>query len=81
MLHGLLAGVITVIVWNPVQRYLLTSDAAIPAFLQQLPNNSFSNLWSRLEFIGFRVLLLLLALIGIAILINAVQTIVSRKKR
>lgn len=81
MLHGLLAGVITVIVWNPVQRYLLTSDAAIPAFLQQLPNNSFSNLWSRLEFIGFRVLLLLLALIGIAILMNAVQTIVSRKKR
>lgn len=80
-LHALLAGVITVIIWNPVQRYLLTSDAAIPAFLQQVPENSLFNIWSRIEFIGIQVLLFLLVLIGVAILINVVQAILNRKNR
>lgn len=81
LLHGLLAGVITLLVWNPVQRYLLTSDAAIPAFLQQVPENSFHNLWSRLEFIGVKVLLFLFVLIGIALFIHVVQTIFNRKSK
>lgn len=80
LLHGLLAGVITLIVWNPVQRYLLASDVAIPTFLQQIPANTVSNLWSRIEFIGMRVLVLLLVLIAIAMVIKLVQTILERKR-
>lgn len=81
LLHGVLAGVITALVWNPVQQYLLTSDATIPAFLQHVPENSFHHLWSRFEFIGMRVLLFLFVLIGIALLIHMVQVILNRKHK
>lgn len=80
-LHGFLAGVITLVIWNPVHRYLVRSDTAIPAFLQQIPENTLTNIWSRLEFIGIKVLLFLLVLIAVAMLINVVQTMRHRKKR
>lgn len=81
VIHGVLAGIITVIIWNPVQHYLLSSNATIPAFLQQLPANSLSNIWSRIEFIGVRVLLLLLVLIAVAMLMKFVQTWQQRRRR
>lgn len=80
LLHGLLAGIITIIIWNPVQQYLLSSNAVIPAFLNQVPANTLTNIWSRIEFIGIRVLLLLLVLIAVAIMIKFVQMLKQRRR-
>lgn len=79
-MHGMFACLMTLVIWHPVNRYLLTSDAAIPAFLNQIPENSFSHMWMRLEFIGVKLLLFLLILTGLAILLQIGHSLVRKDK-
>lgn len=65
ILHGVLAGLITLIIWDPVHQYLL-SDAAVPAFLQQVPEAGWAAMLERFLHIGGRVLLLLAGMIAAA---------------
>ncbi len=65
LLHGALAGLITLIIWDPVHQYLL-SDAAIPAFLQQVPEAGWTSMLERFLHIGGRALLLLTGMIVVA---------------
>ncbi|WP_054949927.1 sporulation integral membrane protein YlbJ [Numidum massiliense] len=71
--HAVAAAVVTILVWNPVQKYLLASDQAVSVFLQQLPENSWTYIWARIEFIGVKILLFLLLLIALAIVIHFAQ--------
>ncbi|EGK13484.1 hypothetical protein HMPREF9374_0906 [Desmospora sp. 8437] len=69
LIHGVLAGWITLLLWNPVEQYIRYSDAAVPAFLRQLPETGWHGLAERVSYLGWRAILLLgvLMLIGIGI--------------
>lgn len=80
LLHTVLTGAITALIWNPAQKYLTVSSAVLPAFLQQSPENNLLNMWSWLEFIGMKILLFLLGLVAVALLLHLIQTYYLRKK-
>jgi sporulation integral membrane protein YlbJ len=77
LLHGVLAGLITLIIWDPVHQYLL-SDAAVPAFLQQVPAAGWSSMLERFVNIGGWMLLLLTGMILVATVFRWIWTIRRR---
>lgn len=77
LLHGVLAGLITLIIWDPVHQYLL-SDAAVPAFLQQVPATGWSSMLERFVNIGGWMLLLLTGMILVATVFRWIWTIRRR---
>ncbi|MBO8171080.1 MAG: sporulation integral membrane protein YlbJ [Bacillaceae bacterium] len=58
VLHAVLAGFITYLIWEPVHKYLVSHD--IDVFYQQVPSFGMIEMWDRFSFLGLRALLLLL---------------------
>ncbi|WP_380703379.1 sporulation integral membrane protein YlbJ [Salinithrix halophila] len=77
-IHALFAGSITLLIWEPVGRYLLTSDAAVPAFLRQIPEAGWAGFPERVQYLGWRALLLLGTLMLAALGIRAIRRLLLR---
>ncbi len=58
IIHACLAGLITYLVWEPVEKHFLSAD--INAFFQQTPSFGVEEMWSRFSFLGMRALVMLL---------------------
>ncbi|PTM59111.1 sporulation integral membrane protein YlbJ [Desmospora activa] len=75
LMHGLLAGWLTLLTWEPINRYWFSSDTVVPAFLQQLPQASTFAPWDGIRLIAILGALILVILLTISTLIHLVQSL------
>lgn len=66
VVHGVLAGWISLLIWNPVEEYIRYSDTSVPVFLRQLPETGWYGLTERVSYLGWWAILLL----GILVLMS-----------
>ncbi|SDC67421.1 sporulation integral membrane protein YlbJ [Melghirimyces thermohalophilus] len=70
LIHGFLAGWITLLLWNPVSNYIRYSNASIPAFFRELPDTGWHGIAERISFLGWRAILLLGILMMLGLLVR-----------
>lgn len=72
LMHGLLAGWLTLLTWEPINRYWFSFETIVPAFLQQPQATTFAA-WDGIRLIAMLGTLLLSVLLAISILIHLWQ--------
>ncbi|OYD06438.1 sporulation integral membrane protein YlbJ [Paludifilum halophilum] len=75
VIHGFLAGWVTLILWKPISQYILTSDAAVPAFLRQIPDSGWIGFAEQLPWIGWKMAVVAFILAGTGILLHTFAAI------
>lgn len=71
IIHAILAGAITYLIWEPVQRHLVSSNISV--FFQNTPAFGATEIWERFTYLGFKATIILLVLIIISLVIYAVK--------
>lgn len=78
ILHALVAGTLTLLLWNPIQHYV---DAqAIPTFFQQVPQNGMTSIWDRLSYLGGKMALFLAVLCLIGLCYHFMRRMIESRK-
>ncbi|MDR6227259.1 sporulation integral membrane protein YlbJ [Desmospora profundinema] len=73
VMHGFLAGWITLLTWEPINRFWFSSETAVPAFLQQLSEAESFAAWDGIRLIATLAALFLGILLAFSILIHLLR--------
>lgn len=73
LMHGLLAGWITLLTWEPIHRFWFSSETVVPAFIQQLPQTGTFAAWDGIRLIATLAALFLVTLLSLSLLIHLLR--------
>ncbi|SFS51449.1 sporulation integral membrane protein YlbJ [Marininema halotolerans] len=78
LIHGVLAGSITLIAWNPIQQYLVSSKSSLPVFVREIPSSEWVHWSNRIHLFGWQLLFILGLLLLTIILWKQVKSWYSK---